>query len=97
MALGITFFIVAILIAGIWIFIELQRFKHKIFAIFLIALILFTYLSFILTIKGNEIDFGTVPGLIKAGKLYVVWLGSIFDNVKTVTAQVIGMNWGTKS
>jgi len=94
MAFGITLFIISILIAGIWIFIELQRFRHKIFAIFLIGLILFTYVSFILTIKGSDLDLGTVPGLVQAGKLYFVWLGSVFDNMKTVTAQVIGMNWG---
>ena len=92
--IGITFFIISVLIAGIWVFIELQRFKHKLFAIFLIGLILFTYVSFILTIKGNDINLGSVPGLIQAGKLYAVWLGGVFDNMKTVTAQAINMNWG---
>ena len=88
-----TLFIVSILIAGIWILVELKRLKHKIFAIFLIALILFTYVSFMVTIKGQDIDLTTIPGLATAGKLYFVWVVNIFDNVKTVTAQVINMDW----
>ncbi len=97
MEFGIALFIVAVLIAGIWIFIEFKRLRHKIFAIFLIALILFTYISFMVTIQGKNLDLTTAPGLIQAGKLYFLWLGNIFENVKTVTAQVIKMDWAKTS
>jgi len=93
MAIGITFFIVAALIIAIWLLIEVKRFKHKIFAIFLICLILFTYLSFSYTLSGQDINLKTIPGLTEAGKLYFVWLGSMFNNLKVVTANVIDMNW----
>ena len=93
MVIGITFFIVAALIVAVWILIEVKRFKHKIFAVFLIFLILFTYLSFSYTLSGQDIDLKTISGITEAGKLYMVWLGSMFSNVKVITANVIDMDW----
>ncbi len=97
MEIGITLLVVSVLVVGIWIFIEIKRLRHKVFAMILIALILFTYLSFMATIKGQNLDLSTSEGLIKASKLYFVWLGNIFENIKTVTAQVINMDWTNTS
>jgi glucan phosphoethanolaminetransferase (alkaline phosphatase superfamily) len=93
MELGITFFVIAILIIAIWIIIEIKRLKHKLFAIFLIGLILFTYISFSVTIQGQDIDFKTIPGLITASKLYFSWLTSLFGNFKSITTNAIQMDW----
>lgn len=93
MVIGTTLLIISVLIAAIWIIIEIKRFKHKIFAVFLIAIILFFYLSFTLTIKGQNIDLKTVPGLIEASKTYLIWVGSAFENIKSITANVVGMDW----
>jgi len=94
MVIGMTLFVISILIIAIWVIIEIKRFKHKIFAIFLIGLILFAYLSFAFVIKGQDIDFKTVPGVVKATKLYFSWLGYAFVNLKTITTNAIGMDWG---
>jgi len=96
MAVGIALFVVSILIIAIWIIIEVKRLKHKIFAIFLIALILFTYVSFAITLKGKDIDFKTVPGMVLAGKLYFSWLVSVFGNMKSITVNAIQMDWDVK-
>ncbi|MFH1327038.1 MAG: hypothetical protein ABIH59_02840 [archaeon] len=93
MVIGITLFIVAILIAVIWVFIEVKRLRHKVFAMFLIALILFSYLSFTLVLKGKDIDIKTIPGMVEAGKLYFSWLGSIFSNFKIITSNAIRLDW----
>ena len=93
MVIGTTFFIVAALIVAVWVLIEIKRFKHKIFAIFLIVLILFTYLSFSYTLSGHDINFKSVTGLEEAGKLYFVWLGSMFNNMKAITTNAIKMDW----
>ena len=94
MAVGIALFIVAVLIIGIWVLIELKRMRHKVFAIFLIALILFSYISASLVFKGQNIDYKTVPGLLKASQIYFDWLGSIFFNVKSITTNAVKMDWG---
>jgi hypothetical protein len=90
---GITLFIVAILIIAIWVIIEVKRLRHKIFALFLIALILFTYVSFTVSLRGQDIDMTTVPGVMAASKLYVSWLVSVFNNLKSITTQAISLDW----
>ncbi len=94
---GITLFIVAILIIAIWVIIEVKRLRHKIFAIFLIALILFTYISFTITLKGEDIDMTTIPGVMAASKLYMSWLLASFNNLKSITAQAISLDWTPKN
>ena len=93
MGVGITFIIIAILVLAIWIFVEFKRFRHKIWAIFLIALILFTYFSFTSVIKGKDIDIKTFTGMKEAGKLYFLWIGNAFGNLKSITTNAIGMDW----
>ena len=95
MAVGITLFIVGGLVVAIWVIIEVKRLRHKMFAIFLIALILFTYISFSITLSGHDIDFTEVSGLTQAAKLYFSWLGSVFGNVKSITAQAINLDWSS--
>ena len=85
--------LVVVLIAVIWLFIEFKRFRHKMLAVFLIVLILFTYISFSSVIRGKNIDLKTFAGIKEAGHLYVLWLGNAFKNVKVVTSNVINMNW----
>ena len=93
MAIGTTLLIVLVLVAAIWILVEFKRFKHKMFAVLLIVLILFTYVSFVATIKGKNLDFTTTDGLKKAGQLYFSWLGSVFKNMKTLTTNAINLDW----
>ena len=85
--------VVVVLVAAIWLFIEFKRFRHKMLAVFLILLILFTYISFSAVIKNKNIDLKTFEGIKEAGHLYVLWLGNAFQNVKVVTSNVIDMNW----
>jgi hypothetical protein len=90
---SIAIILVAVLIAAIWLFIEFKRFRHKMVAVFLILLILFTYISFSSVIKGKNLDLKTFNGVKEAGKLYFLWLGNIFNNMKVVTSNAINMSW----
>jgi hypothetical protein len=85
--------VIAVVVAAIWVFIELKRFKHKLFAIFLIALIIFSYLGFILAVKGQDVDLKSVNGIKEAGNLYFSWLGTIFGNFKQLTSNAVKMDW----
>lgn len=95
MEIGVTFFVIAIAVVLIWVLIELKRFKHKIFAIFLIGALLFFYFSVSHTLKSNEIEISSVSGITEAGKIYMAWLGNVFGNVKSITSNAINMNWGS--
>jgi len=93
MAIGGTLLIIGIIVAVIWVFIELKRFRHKIWAVFLIILILFTYFGFMMSIKGKNIDLKSMDGIKTAGKLYFAWLTNAFKNTKIITTNVIKMDW----
>jgi predicted ferric reductase len=91
---SITLIVVLVLIVAIWLIIEFKRFRHKLLAIFLILLVLFTYFSFSTILNKNSLDLKTVDGVKEAGKLYVIWLGNVFKNVGAITADAIHLNWG---
>ncbi len=93
MEIGITVLVLAVLIIAIWIVIEMKRLKHKLFAIFLIGLILFGYFSFTFSLRGQDLDLKSVSGVMEASKIYLSWLGSSFGNMKTITSNAIKMDW----
>ena len=94
MQLNITLLSVILVVIAVWVLLETKRFKHKMVAIFLIAVILFTYFSFSIALRGKNLDLSTIDGISQAGGVYFSWLGSIFINVKTITANAVKMNWG---
>src|SRR3990167_1385236 len=93
MGIAVTIIIIAIVIALIWIFVELRRFKHKFFAIFLIGLILASYFGFVVTLKGKDIDYKSLDGVQGVAKLYFLWVGQIFKNFKSITANAVKLDW----
>lgn len=90
---NITFIVVLVLIAAVWLIIEFKRFRHKILAVFLVLLILFTYFSFSSIVKRDGLDLKSPDGLKEAGKVYVLWLGNAFKNVKVITANAVNLSW----
>ncbi len=97
MVIGVTLFIVAALVIAIWVLIEIKRMKHKVFAVVLIGLIIFSYVSASMLFSGKEIDFKSTSGVIEASKIYFSWLGTIFSNFKQITSNVIKMDWSSEN
>lgn len=91
--IGISLIIILAIVAGIWVLSEVQKLKHKLWAIFLIGLIVFAYLSFTLVLREQNIDYKSPTGIIAAGKVYFSWLGSLLVNVKTMTIHAINLDW----
>lgn len=96
MQIGVTMLVIGVLIAAIWLVIEIKRMRHKLFAVFLIALILFTYISFSVVLKNEHVDLTSVSGIGKASKLYVAWLGSAFSNIKAITSYATKQDWSSE-
>ena len=97
MVVGVTLFIIAVLIIAIWVIIEVKRLKHKIFAVALIALILFSYLSAAIIFRGSDVNSKSPSGIMDAGKIYFAWIGSVVGNFAKLTTNAIKMDWGTSS
>lgn len=90
---NVTLILIIVLVVAIWLIIEFKRFRHKILAVFLILLVLFTYFSFAAVIRDKGLDLKSFEGVKEAGRLYVLWIGNAFKNVKIMTANAINMNW----
>ncbi len=93
MVLDVIIFIVAILIVAIWFLYGFKRVKHKILAIFLIILVLFSFFSFSAVFKDKDISINSISDLGNLAKIYFLWLGNIFGNVKSITADAVKMDW----
>lgn len=88
-----TLIILLVLIAVIWVIIEVKRMKHKVFALLLIALIIFAYMGYAMISKNNDLNLKTMDGLTKATKIYFSWVNSAFLNMKSLTMNAIRMDW----
>jgi uncharacterized membrane protein YphA (DoxX/SURF4 family) len=93
MVLGLPLVIIAILIVGIWLLFGFKRMKHKLFAIFLIALLLFSFFTFNAAFSGKAISINSTSDLGKIFKVYFSWIGNIFVNMKSITANAVKMDW----
>jgi len=89
MEIGVMLFVIAGLIAAIWILIEIKGLRHKLFAVFLIALILFGYVG----LKDKDINYWSISGLTSASKIGLSWLGGVYDNFKSLTSYAVNQNW----
>jgi hypothetical protein len=94
MAFSMFLIVTLVIVLLIWLFIEIKRAKHKFFAIFIIILILFFYFSITYSLNGKTVDYKSVSGVTNASKIYLAWLGTFYGNVKTITNNIIKMDWG---
>jgi len=93
--MGVALFVMVVVVVLIYFLVEFKRMRHKIFALFLIGLIILSYVSVIFIFKGQDVDLKTIPGIISATRLYFSWMGGVFGNMRDITANVIKMDWGT--
>ena len=91
--IGSTLFTAFVIIIAVWLAIEVIKLRHKIIAILIIGLLLFTYFSFTGVIDNNDVELNSVSDFIHAGKLYVNWLSTLFNNAKLITSHAISLDW----
>ncbi|VVB82263.1 Uncharacterised protein [uncultured archaeon] len=98
MAISVIIWGIIILVVLIYVLFEFKRMRHKLFALFLIGLILFAFFSFNFVFAGKNIQLNSLPDFQKAAQMYFSWLGNAFHNIQIVTTNAIKMNWqGNKS
>lgn len=91
--------ILVVIIAAIVVskLIHFKHLKHKIFAIFIILILAFGYITFSSVVKNNNLDLKTASGVFQAGKVYFSWLTQAFGNVKELTGHAVKMEWVPKN
>ena len=85
-------FSVVLLAIALFVIMKVTKFRHRLLAIILIALVLFGYFSFNFALGGHEIDLTTAKGVGQAFGIYFSWLGTAFGNAQTITSRVVENN-----
>lgn len=85
--------IISVLVIAGLIFFKSKNIKQKFLTVFFVGLILFALISFNAVFGDGNVEVKTFSDVGKVVKLYFSWVGSVFDNLKTITAQVTHMNW----
>jgi len=93
MALLTTILIIAVIVILLLVFVEMRKLKHQFIALIILFVLIFSYFGYVVAIKDKNINFKTFEGLKTATKLYFAWLGKVFENTKTITGNVIRMDW----
>lgn len=89
---GVLIILIATIII-IWISIEFKRFQHKIYAYLLIGIIVFLAVSFSAVASKYDIDYSSPSGILTAGKVYLSWTVSVFNNFKSITSYSTKLDW----
>ncbi len=89
----ISWIVVTILVlVGIFA-IKMNHLRHRVFIILLVLLALFLYSSMTLITTKNDVSLDNGEGVLNAMELYTGWLANGFKNLKTITGNVVRMDW----
>ena len=97
MATAFQWLIVTVLVLVIFLFIKVKYLKHKLTWIALLILILMSYVGFLASTSGQDLDLSTFNGSQTATKLYFSWLGNSFENMKVLTGQATKLDWSSNT
>ncbi len=78
-------------------FIKLTEMKHKILLKVILVLGVFIVGTLGYVYFKNQIDISTYEGFVSLGHVYLSWLGSLANNIKSVTGYAINQVWGLNS
>lgn len=90
---GTTLIIISLIIIIVWVLLEIKRFRHKVFLISFVVLMVFLYVGVVAVLHNRQVDLKSISGIISFTKIYFSWLSSIVVNLKSISANVIQMNW----
>ncbi|PIN91190.1 hypothetical protein COU57_01505 [Candidatus Pacearchaeota archaeon CG10_big_fil_rev_8_21_14_0_10_32_14] len=89
--------VAAVILVAFYLLTELKRMKHKFFAVFVILVIVLFIGTAYFVFKDRPLDLNSFEGFKDASKVYMTFLGSAFDNTKTITSNAIRMDWSAKN
>ncbi len=92
-----TIILIVALILVVLLVMKARHFKHRIFAVIFILILVFIYVTSTRVLSEYHLNMKSVSGIEKAVKVYFVWLGGAFDNLKSLTGNAVKMDWGIKN
>lgn len=88
-----NWWIIAILVILVVIVLKFKEVRHKLGFLIVLALLLFFAVTAFSVYKTHEVDLKTFDGVVTAGKIYVAWLGGVFQNFKGITGYAAKQDW----
>lgn len=89
--------IIVVLIVLAFLILRIKHLKHKVFLVIIIMILLFFYTTGSRILAEQNVNWKSLSGLEKGVKVYFSWLGGIFSNLKTMTANAIKMDWTARN
>jgi len=89
----IGWIILIIAIAAIVFLSQLSHLRHKSRVIAIVVVLLFLSLTFLKVASVNSAELGSASGIFQATQFYFSWLGHVFDNLRTITGNIVRMDW----
>ena len=83
---------VVILAVAVWALLKVVKLRRKLFVLLVIAIVIFSYLSFNIALDGSKVDLTDFKGVTEASGVYFSWLSSSFGNVQTITSNAVENN-----
>lgn len=84
--------VIVLVIVGITA-IKINHLKHRFFIIMLVFLALFLYTSIAFITQQNDLNVDSSEGVFEILKVYNGWLANGFKNIKSITGNLIKMDW----
>lgn len=94
---AISLVIIGVLVVVFLIILKVRHTKHRFFALILVLLLVFFYLTATSLFSDKNIDFKSFDGWMSAGKIYFSWLWHAGGNAKTIAGNAVKMDWAGNS
>ncbi len=86
--------IILLVLVGVLFFIQkVNHLKHRFSLTGAIILVIFVYITFSYAIGGENLDLKSAEGIGSGIKIYFSWLAGSFNNVKSITANAVNLDW----
>lgn len=89
----ISWLIIGILAILAILILKMNHFKHKIWILFIVLLVLFLYISISIVNDKYKLDLTTTDGVFHSFNIYLGWLANGFHNLRSLTGNAINMDW----
>lgn len=89
----ISWLIIALVVVVLFLILKYREIRHKLSFIVILVLLLVLGVTFWNVYSTNHLKLDSFDGVTRAGKVYFSWLGSVFGNLKGLTAYAIKQDW----
>ncbi|MBS3089561.1 hypothetical protein J4461_01620 [Candidatus Pacearchaeota archaeon] len=90
----INWYIIGALVVLALILLKFKEIRHQLGIFIGLGILVFLVISFGTLSASNDLDLTSFDGVVSASKLYIVWLGNLFTNVKGISTYVVNQPWG---